>query len=902
MCLVKICLAKLFIICSISGFVVYAGDRIPISQEQPGLKFCQVISILEELHSVRIFYEADWFEDQSFNNPPAGLPLYQAVSNLIRGKNMIILQIDDYLVIVPDDTGTGSLKDGDTLLLTIGNPAAYGRYTRADFSGRILDGTTGESLPGAVIYNEKTGTGSSAGMNGEFLVNLPAGEQLIRITYIGYEDQVRKINLLGHGNYDFYLFEETHAIDEVTIMAKRAEANVSRTQMGMISMDSRLLKELPASFGEQDLIKSMTLLPGIQSIGEFGAGFNVRGGKTDQNLILIENVPVFNSSHLFGLISVLNPDMVSGITLYKSGIPARYGERVSSVMDIRINPGNIEEMKMTAGIGLLSSRLHLELPVVNDKLTFSAGGRTSYSNWLLDRVPAEELLNSSAGFHDLSGLLSFTPDRNNSISLFAYYSNDAFSYTGNSEYQYRNMLSSIKWNSVLGEKLSLNVSGGLSRYDYNVKETEESFPFSSYKLNSSIEYHNIRTSLSWFPDGNHRVEFGFNTVTYGINPGNLEPVGKFSIIQPSRLDGENGIEFSLFLSDEFELSESISTEVGFRYTSYLYLGPATVTRYDNDYPRRTDFITGTSVYGRNEKAAEYGGLEPRLSLRYGLTRSSSIKASYTRNKQYINLVSKTAVITPSDIWKLSDTHLKPLISDNFSAGYFRNFRNNIIETSAEIYYRNFRNIIEYRDDAELLMNRNIETELINASGYNYGIELYAGKSSGRLNGWASYSFTRSMIKSDSRFIEDQVNNNNWFPSDFDRPHEFIINAGYNISRRWRIGGSFTFISGRPVTLPELSFPYGDKQLVWYSGRNKYRLPPYHRLDLEIIRGETIKINKRRSGNWTISLLNAYGRKNPYSVYYEREQTGTGIGHRPFNLYKLYIIGRPLPTVTYNFRF
>lgn len=869
---------------------------------QPRYTIDEIITVLERLHSTRIFYEPEWFNDQLFGISLADLPLEQAVSYLAGNNNLTVMKVYDYIVLLPEVPVAGHQRDRDTLLLTIGNPAEYGRYNRVDFSGRILDGTTGESLPGAVIYSETTGTGSSTDPEGDFSINLPAGELLLRLSYVGYEDQYRRVNLLGPGEYDFYLFEETHRIDEVTIMARRAEENVTRTQMSVISMDSRILKELPGNLGEQDIIKSMTLLPGVQSVGEFGSGIHVRGGSNDQNLILIENVPLFNSSHLFGLVSVLNSDMISEMTLYKGGMPARYGERVSSVMDIRANTTDISKFRLTGGIGIINSKLHLETPLVKDKVYFSAGGRSSYSNWLLDRLPAEELLNSSAGFYDISTSLSISPDQHNNISLFAYQSDDKFSYAGDTEYDYGNILASIRWNRVMGEKLSLNVSGGLSMYDYNVSETVQSSPLEAYSLSSSVDYHSLKGSLLYFPDGNHIIESGINIIRYGINPGKLDPLGSASLLNAIEINREKGLEMSIFISDEFSITDRLSTEAGIRYTRYLYLGPSASFVYDENNPKRPEFITDTLVFGNNRTVAGYGGPEPRISIRYSLSDAGSVKASYTRNNQYINLISNTAVITPSDRWKLSDRHLQPLSSDNYALGFFRNFSNNMIETSVELYFRNIRNLTEYKEGAEILMSRNIETGLINAKGYSYGIEIYAGKNAGRLTGWLSYTLSSSRLRSEGHFPEDQINNNNYFPAGYDKPHELILNAGYNISRRWRIGATFNYNTGRPVTLPEMHFNHGDRELIYYSDRNKYRLPPYHRLDIYITRNESIKINKRRTGYWTLSLINVYGRKNPYSVFYERETQGPSIQSDSFNLYKLYIIGRPVPTLTYNFIF
>ncbi len=858
----------------------------------------QVITMLEQAHSVKIFYEPLWFENDSFPLPSPGVPVADALAFLLSGRNFRLMQIYDYYVIMPADPAAHAGRRHDTLVLTIGNPAEFGRYSRIDFTGKILDGVTGEPLPGAVIYSEKTGAGSPAGTDGSFAINLPAGEMLLRLSFVGYEDQFRRINLLGPGEYDFYLFEETHIIDEVTIMAKRAGENILRTRMSMITMDSRALRELPANLGEQDIIRSMGMMPGVHGTGEFGTEFHVRGGSGDQNLILLEGVPLFNSSHLFGLFSVVNPDMVSELTLYKGGIPARYGERASSVMDIRASPRNNGDVNFSGGIGLLNSRLHLEAPL-GERLNFSIGGRSSWTSWFFDRMPTEELLNSSALFRDISSSLHFSPNMKNNISLFAYRSQDAFSYAGESEYDYSNTLASARWSRVIGDRFSFNMAGGMSLYDYNVLESRETAS-GSYGLNSSVDYRSLKGSLLWFPEG-HRAEIGINGILYNINPGKLEPVSASSGLEKAEIMPEKGTEISLFLSDEFELTDRIGIEAGLRFTGYLFLGPAFTRVYDENQPRRREFIADTLITEENRKASGHNALEPRFSMRYILGSSGSLKASYTVNHQYIRLISNTAVINPSDIWKLSDPYLPPIRSESFSAGIYRNFRNNMIETSAEIYFRKMQNLTEYKEGSEIVMNDALETALTGAKGYGYGMELYLRKNSGRLSGWMSYTFSRSMTRTTGRFPEESINRNSWFPSAFDKPHELIVNSGYNISRRWRIGATFNYSTGRPVTLPEMYFPHGDNLLVRYSDRNKYRLPPYHRLDVSLTRHETLRLTQRRKGNWTLSVINVYGRKNPYSVFYERG-SGPSPGDETFNLYKLYIIGRALPTLTYNFRF
>jgi hypothetical protein len=861
----------------------------------------QVIGMLEQVHQVKIFYDPTWFENDSFSLPAPGMPVAEALNHLLRGRKFRWIQVYDYYVIMPADPSMYSSRYYDTLVLTIGDPAEFGRFRRIDFAGRILDGVTGDPLPGAVIFSEKSGAGSATGNDGSFTINLPAGELLLRLSFIGYEDQYRRINLLGPGEHDFYLFEEVHVIDEVTIMARRAEENILRTRMSMITMDSRALKELPGNLGEQDIIRSMGMMPGVHGTGEFGTEFHVRGGSGDQNLILLEGVPLFNSSHLFGLFSVVNPDMVSEMTLYKGSMPARYGERVSSVMDVRVNPQKNGKVNFSGGLGLLTSRLHLEAPL-GRMATFSIGGRTSWTDYFLGRIPAEELLNSSAQFRDISSSLHISPNMKNNLSLFGYQSKDAFSYGGESEFEYSNTLASAKWNRVIGDRFSVNVAGGLSLYDYKVLESEGP-ERGSYSLSTSVDYRSLKSSLLWFPEG-HRAEFGINAILYNINPGILEPLSASSGVKKEEIMPEKGMELSIFLSDEFELTDRISAEAGLRFTGYMFLGPAEKYLYDQNMPRRREFITDTLTAGNNAKVMGHNAFEPRFSIRYKLGHSGSLKAGYSVNHQYIRLISNTAVINPSDVWKLSDPNLSPLRSESFSAGFFRNFRNNMIETSAEVYFRKLQNLSEYKDGSQIVMNDLIETALTGAKGYGYGMELYLRKNSGRLSGWMSYTWSRSMTRTTGRFPEEIINGNTWFPSAFDKPHELVINTGYNVSRRWRIGATFNYSTGRPVTLPEMYFPHGDHMLIYYSDRNKYRLPPYHRLDISLSRNETLRLTQRRKGNWTLSVINVYGRKNPYSVYYERG-SGAGAGQPgsdSFNLYKLYIIGRAVPTLTYNFRF
>lgn len=897
MVILKKALFMLFLL----AFMPVAYGQNTGSQDTGSGGITRVIRELENRHSTRIFFREEWIEKNYPDSKLSSLPLREAVNVIAKENNLRVSYIDEYIVLTPEEATVQSLISADESRITVGNPLEYGRYRVAEFTGRITDGQTGESLPGSVVVSETTGTGISAGTNGEFSITLPVGQHRLSISFVGYETATRRLNLVGPGSHDFQLFEESMVLDEVTIYARRAEENITRTRMSVISLDQESLRKLPGSVGDQDIIRSMSLLPGIQSVGEFGTGFHVRGGGADQNLVLLEEVPLFNSSHLFGLTSVVNPDMVTGVTMTKAGIPARYGERASSVMEIRIRPEEIEQTSITGGIGLLNSRIHFKTPVFTDKILFSSGGRFSYSDWLLRRMPDLDLMNSSAGFHDLTGTLAISPVSGRTLTFFGYSSYDKFSFAGNTDYSYGNTLGSVRFNSTAGEKFSFSITGGYSNYDYQVIDNVEQNPFEAYRINSSVTYQSLKSNFMYFPGPDHNIEFGFNAIHYGIDPGRIVPAAEESDIVPAIVNKEQAAELAVYLSDNFTITPSVSIEAGLRYSHFLNLGNSEVNIYRRGSPRTPGNITDTLYFGENEIVQRYGGFEPRIGVRYSFNDESSVKASYTRVNQYINLVSNTSVMSPSDVWKLSDAHLKPLTSDQYALGYFRNFRNNTIEASVEAYYKQLRNVIEYKEGARIMMNQAIETDLVNAEGYNYGIELYARKNSGRLTGWASYTFSSSMRRSKARFNDDMINDNNYFPSNYDKPHDLTLNTNYHISRRWILGGTFAYSTGRPVTLPELYFYHDDIGLVYYSDRNRYRLPDYHRLDISITMRENLRTDRRGKGHWTFSIINVYSRKNAYSVFYEKSPYRTR-REDMFNLYKLYIIGRPLPTLTYNFTF
>lgn len=883
-------------------FTLSAFSQTAVSQYAGDIPFAGIVQLIEQKHAVRLFYKAEWTGDRKYNKQLAELPLTNAVDALIAGLELEAVYLDDLIVLVPSERPVSDrVRIGDQII-TIGDPAESGRSRNATLTGRILDGTTMEPLPGAVIYDEKTRSGSSADADGNFSLQLPVGEHTLKVSFVGYEDRYQRIRLISDGNLSFELFERSIYLDEFTVSAQRAEVNLTRTQMSIITLDSKTLKKLPGTYGEPDIIRSFSMLPGVQSIGEFGTGFHVRGGSADQNLILIEDVPIFNSSHLFGLISIVNPDMVNSVTMMKAGIPARYGERASSVIDIRLNGEIPEKTQFRGGLGLLNSRLLFETPLFNKKASLAIGGRSSYSNFLLERMPDIDLMNSEAGFYDLSAVFSAEINPKNNITLFGYQSNDRFAYAGQTDFNYSSTLASFRWNTIFSDRFTGRFSGGLSDYKYNAGETHEFSPGKDYKLNSSIVYRNLKLHFDYYPRAGRSFDFGVQAFTYNIEPGTIGPSGEKSLVRHFSVENEQALELGAYINTQLEISDRIGAEIGLRYVHYLQLGPGKVHTYYPNLPKTPQNITDTLFFSANEVLTQYNGFEPRVGVRFMLDETSSLKLSYNRNHQFINLVSNTTLMTPSDVWKLSDRHLKPLLSDQFAIGYFRNFLDNQLETSVEVYYKRLQNLIDYKNGASILLNPYIESDLVNANGYNYGLELYVNRRAGRINGWISYTWAVSMRRSDEVFKQDQINENMYFPSDYDRPHNLVINVNYEISRRWRLNTVFTYNTGRPVTLPEMHYGFGNHQVVYYSDRNKYRLPDYHRLDITLSYGENLRINHRGKGSWSLSVINVYGRKNPYSVFYKKDAPTEANNFKRYSTYQLYIIGRPLPTITYNFSF
>ncbi|WP_308239888.1 TonB-dependent receptor domain-containing protein [Hymenobacter sp. J193] len=664
-------------------------------------------------------------------------------------------------------------------------------------------------------------------------------------------------------------------------------------QMGLEKLDIKTIRQVPTAFGEADILRVILTLPGVKSVGEGSTGLNVRGGSTDQNLILFNGTTIYNPSHLFGFFSAFNPDILQTVELYKSAIPAKYGGRLSSVLEIKTREGNKKKFSGSGGIGPLTSRVTFEGPIVKDKGAFIVSGRSSYSNWILKLLDDPKLRQSSASFYDVSAHLNYQLDDRNSVYATGYLSADKFRLAGDTSYQYTNRNASLKWQHNFSNKIYGVFTGAHSQYSYNIASDEN--PVNAARLRYGIKQTNLQADFSYFPSAKHTVEFGTSTLLYNISPGSQTPVGSASLVKADILPQEQALESALYASDRIDLSPRFSVALGLRYSLFNALGPRDVYRYAPGESRSEASIIDTVRYGARKVLATYHGPEYRVSARYSLTDNTSVKVSYNRTRQYIHQLTNTASVSPADTWKLSDSNIRPQVGDQFSVGYYHNFKSNTIETSVETYYKSIRDFVDFKSGATLILNHHIETDIVNAVGKAYGVEVMVKKTTGKINGWVSYTYSRSLVQVNGGTPAERINGGSYYPSNFDKPHDFTLISNYRVNRRLSASMNLTYSTGRPITLPLAKYYIGDVPRLYYSDRNAYRVPDFYRADVALNIEGNHKVKKTAHGSWTVGVYNVTGRKNAYSVYF-KSQNGQIKG------YKLSIFGQPIPTVTYNFKF
>ena len=768
---------------------------------------------------------------------------------------------------------------------------------RFTLSGTISEATSNETLIGVTVAVPELGTGTTTNEYGFYSITLPKGEYEIIISYLGFQDVRERINLDQNTKRDFNLIEEAEALEEVVVTDNVERLDIRKPQMSVNSLTAGTIKQVPVVLGEADVIKSLLLLPGVSNAGEASSGFNVRGGAADQNLILLDEATVFNSSHLFGFFSVFNPDAIKDVKLFKGGIPARYGGRVSSVLEIFQKEGNSKDFKVNGGIGAVASRLLVEGPIIKDRTAFLIGGRASYAHLFLPLFDVD----NKAYFYDLNTKINHRINENNSIYLSGYFGRDLFSIGDRFVNSYGNAVGNFRWNHLFSDKLFSNLSLIYSDYYYGLE-----LDFVGFEWDSGIQNFNLKYDFKHYLNSKVQLNYGLQNTYYVFNPGKIVPNRPDSGIVEDQLTKKYANEAAVYIDIEHDITDNLSIEYGLRASQFNRLGQDEFYVYENDHA--VVFDPFTSVYsgaepidtinpGRGGSLKKYLNLEPRLSMSYNFNGDNSIKASYTRLTQYLHLLSNTSSPTPLDVWTPSGPFVKPQLMDQYAIGYFRNIKEGKYTFETEAFYKDLQNRIDYIDGANLIANNAIEQIILNGQARAYGLEFLFRKNQGRLKGWLSYTLSKSEQRTPGRAdLETGINQGEWYNTPYDKTHDLALYGSYDLNDKWRFNANFIYQTGQPTNYPIGQFEFEGITVPYYGLRNKERLPDFHRLDVSAILTPRKNKSRRIQGEWVFSIYNLYSRKNAASINFrENEDTGRNEALRTS------IFGI-IPSVTYNFKF
>lgn len=886
-----------------------------VTWDYAGSSFEEFVSQAESQLQVRFYYRVEWTDGLTVPDFGVAPLLNDLLGRIFAGKAIfyfidengnIILTKDFTVKTFASETRTSDswlpIRDSadaqertvasEYLVFDIGNPAEKGRQGNVSITGYVRDKISGEPLRGVTVFVSELAKGTATDANGFYLVNVPRGTYNLKFSYLGMKETGVSTRVYGSGALDVEMAEEYISIEGAVVTARKSDA-LRRLETGLEKINMATFRLMPSSLGETDILKNILLLPGVKTVGEASQGFNVRGGASDQNLILLYGVPLFNPSHFFGFFTSVNSDIIKDLHLYKGGIPARYGGRLSSVIDILPRDGSNTEFSGNAGISPVATHLLLDIPVVKEKLSALIAARTTYSNRVMAMVDYPLLNKSKASFYDFNSRFVWTPDEKNSLELSGYLSNDAFRLNSDTTYGYSNNIISLKWNRSLHGKAALSVMAANSHYKYDVSsiETVEKAFYLNYKIN----YASVRGDFS-MPAGNiHDLNAGIELGHYSILPGDLQPASGSSLIRPETIERERAMENALYLEDRMKLSERTSLSIGLRYALFSAFGPKTVMLYIPGLPRSSSAIIDSVSFASGKAYKNYSGPEYRVSFNYMISNSSSVKLNYNRTRQYLHLLTNSVSISPTDIWKLSDYYVRPQIADQYSAGYYLTIPWNNIELSAEIYYKPIRNMIEFKGGTVLTMNETIEKDIINVEGKAYGAEFMFRKSVGKITWHLSYTYSRILLRGTSEYDSESINGGNWFPASHDKPHDLSMSINYTVTRRLNFSLGYVYNTGRPITYPVGVYQSGETWLIHYSDRNKYRVPDYSRLDFSARLKGNLKSKKLMNPSWTFSCYNLLGRPNVYSEYFVMDG-------QTVRAYRLSVFARPIPTLTYSFDF
>lgn len=758
-----------------------------------------------------------------------------------------------------------------------GDENSPGKYT---ISGYIKDAENGESLIGATVYVKELKIGTAANIYGFYSLSLSPGTYTIEYSFLGYTKQIRELKLSANAVISMELSPESQVMEEVTVTAERPDKNVRQAEMSTARLDIKTIRQIPALMGEVDVIKAIQMLPGVQATSEGTSGFSVRGGGLDQNLIVLDEATVYNASHLMGFFSVFNNDAVRDVKLYKGDMPANYGGRLSSVLDVRMKEGNNKRFKATGGVGLISSRLTLEGPIVNEKTSFLISGRRTYADLFFPLFSDEDLKKTIMYFYDLNLKVNHQLNSNNRLYLSAYLGRDIFGQKKQSSAGFGNKTATLRWNHQFSQKLFSNLTAIASNYDYSLS-TEQGG--GKYSWNSNLQDYTVKTDFNFYPNPNNEIKFGISATLHELDPIDAwiyAEATDTTMRFPNLKNYE--LEYAAYISNQQKIGEKITLKYGLRYTIFQNIGKSTLNLFDENH-----VYIGSKEYKKGEIFHTYPALEPRLGAMYNINNVSSVKASYSRSYQFLQLASVSNGGMPLDYWFPSNNNVKPQKADQFGIGYFRNFSNNMFETSVEVFYKKMKNVIDFKDHTQTLFNSRLEGDIRTGDAQSYGAEFLIRKNEGKLNGWVSYTLSRALRKI------PEINGGKEYSAPYDKPHNVNIIVNYNATKRFILSANWVFASGTPITFPVGSFEVENTAVPIYSQRNEYRMRSYHRLDLSATLKGKERSGRMWNGEWVFSVYNAYGRHNDWMLNFDLEKGKAERTYLPFVFF---------PAITYNFNF
>lgn len=788
------------------------------------------------------------------------------------------------------------LKRTIYFILAIAISLPLGAQEKVTVNGYIKDASNGETLIGATAYIQELGVGATSNEYGFYSISIEPGTYKLEFAYLGFSSQIQTIDLTENTKVDVELSEGGVALEEIVVTAEPEDKNVTDIEMSVNKLDIATIQKMPSLLGEVEIIRSIQLLPGVTTVGEGATGFNVRGGSIDQNLVLLDEAPVYNSSHLFGFFSVFNPDAVKDVKLYKGGIPPRYGGRLSSILDVRMKEGNNKKLAFNGGIGTIFSRFAIEAPIVKDKSSFIIAGRRSYIDILAKPFLNDDLGETVLNFYDVTFKTNYKFNEKDRIFLSGYIGRDNFGFGDNAGFNWGNGTATFRWNHLFSDRLFFNNTLYYSNYDYQIAFGNDSQ--NAFSWDAAIINYSAKPEFTWFVSPNNIIRFGGQGIYYEFEPGNAIGISEgesrdFSLAE------KYALEAAVYFENEIDV-DAFKFNYGLRLSFFNYLGEGTAYTFGEAPLGLRRPAISSETFEDWESIQTYGRLEPRFSVRYQLSDETSLKASYMRTAQYIHLVSNTTASTPVDVWTPSTNNIQPSMADQVALGYFRNLDNNNYEFSTEVYYKKMNNLIDYIDDADLLLNQFIEGDFLEGTGRAYGWEVQLKKNKGKFSGWLSYTLARTERKVDG------INDNDWYPSRFDQLHNFSLTGFYEFNDRLTLSTNFAYITGTPTTFPTSRFEQQGYVIPHNAGtgRNNVRIPDYHRLDFGLTLKGKDKPGKKWKGEWVFSVYNFYSRRNAFSIFFSPDTSERQLPDVPVTTqaWRESVIGNFIPAITYNFKF